>query len=53
MDKARLKSALFELSNDDSTEVQNGLKMLKQHYYAEGQLISSINLAKAAGYNSY
>ncbi|EPB9466124.1 MULTISPECIES: HNH endonuclease [Vibrio] len=53
MDKARLKNALFELSNDNSTEVQNGLKMLRQHYYAEEQLISAINLAKAAGYESY
>lgn len=53
MDKARLKNALFELSIDNSTEVQNGLKMLRQHYYAEEQLISAINLAKAAGYGSY
>ncbi|EOW3940019.1 HNH endonuclease [Vibrio parahaemolyticus] len=53
MDKARLKGALFELINDESIEVQNGLRMLKHHYHSEEQFITASSLAKAAGYDSY
>jgi hypothetical protein len=50
---SQIEAALTQLLEDHSRQTGNGLAMLKAHYHSPGQTISAVQLAKAAGYDSY
>lgn len=49
----QIEVALTQLLETPSRKTGNGLAMLKAHYYRAGQTISAVQLAQAAGYDSY